>query len=251
LRELRKNKLFILVLLIIMICFALSYAQPIPKLTISVDSAKNPRDIASTLEILFILTIITLAPSILIMVTSFTRIVVVLSLLRGALGTQQIPPSPVIIGFSLFLTFFVMAPTFDKVYNEAYQPYVRGEISFSDAYNKAISHIRSFMFNQVRERELATFLNIAGIKPKNKDDVPTHVLIPAFIASELQTAFEIGFLLYIPFLIIDMVVSSVLLSLGMIMLPPILISLPFKLLLFVMVDGWSLITSSLVRSFRL
>lgn len=244
-------RLLILYFVIYFVLEADLYAQVVPKLTVSIDTAKNPRDVASTLEILFILTVLTLAPSILIMVTSFTRIVVVLSLLRGALGTQQIPPSPVIVGFSLFLTFFVMAPTFNKVYNDAYQPYVKGELSFSDAYNRALGHVREFMFNQVRERELQTFLSIANITPKNRDDVPTHVLIPAFIASELQTAFEIGFLLYIPFLIIDMVVSSVLLSLGMIMLPPVLISLPFKLLLFVMVDGWSLITSSLVRSFRI
>lgn len=244
---------FLVTIVVILFFSGVVYAQniPVPKVSVSIDTARSPRDVVVTLEILFILTVLTLAPSILVMMTSFTRVVVVLSLLRGALGTQQIPPTPVIVGFSLFLTFFVMYPTWERVYKEAYLPYTTGGMTFSEAYDKALYHVREFMFAQVRERSLATFLDIAGVKPQDKSEVPTHVLVPAFIASELQTAFEIGFLLYIPFIIIDMVISSILISLGMIMLPPVLISLPFKLLLFVMVDGWSLITMSLVRSFRI
>ena len=229
----------------------LSAQIPVPKLTIGVSAAKSPRDVAVTLEIIFLLTVLTLAPAILVMITSFTRIVVVLSLLRSALGTQQMPPNQVIIGLALFLTFFVMAPTWNEVYNNSISPYIRGKLSFEEAYKEALIPIRDFMFSQVRERDLSLFLSLAKVKPKNKQDVPTHVLVPAFITSELQTAFEIGFIIFIPFLIIDLVISSILLSMGMIMLPPVMISLPFKLLLFVLVNGWDLVVGSLIRSFRL
>ncbi len=224
---------------------------PIPKLTIGVGASKSPRDVAVTLEIILLITIISLAPSILVMVTSFTRIIVVLSLLRSALGTQQMPPNQVLIGLALFLTVFVMSPTWNKVYYNAVSPYLEGKITFKEAYDRALKPVRDFMFNQVRERNLALFCNLAKIRPRNRADVPTHVLIPAFITSELQTAFEIGFMIFIPFLIIDMVVSSILLAMGMIMLPPVMISLPFKLILFVLVDGWDLVIASLVRSFRI
>ncbi len=223
---------------------------PVPKLTIGVDTAKSPRDVAVTLEIILLITVIALAPSILVMLTSFTRIIVVLSLLRSALGTQQMPPNQVLIGLALFLTVFVMAPTWEGIYNDALSPYMEGKISFEEAYGRTVNRLRDFMFRQVRERDLGVFCRIAGVKPRNREDVPTHVLIPAFITSELQTAFEIGFVIYIPFLIIDIVISSILLSMGMIMLPPVLISLPFKLLLFVLVNGWDLVVVSLVRSFR-
>ncbi len=245
----RINFFIVIFLLISFVSFAAEI--PIPKVTIGVEAAKNTRDVAVTLEIIFLLTILTLAPAILVMITSFTRIVVVLSLLRSALGTQQMPPNQVIIGLALFLTFFVMAPTWNKVYQEAVYPYMRGEMGFEEAYNAALNPIRDFMFSQVRERDLSLFLSLAKIKPKNKKDVPTHVLVPAFITSELQTAFEIGFIIFIPFLIIDLVISSILLSMGMIMLPPVMISLPFKLLLFVLVNGWDLVVGSLIRSFRI
>jgi len=238
-------------LLLLVVCKASAAAQvPVPKLTIGVDTAKSPRDVAVTLEIIFLITLIALAPSLLVMITSFTRIVVVLSLLRSALGTQQMPPNQVLVSLALFLTFFVMAPTWQRIYSDSVSPYLDGKLSFTQAYDKALGHVRDFMFRQVRERDLGVFCRLAGIKPRNREDVPTHVLIPAFITSELQTAFEIGFVIYIPFLIIDIVISSILLSMGMIMLPPVLISLPFKLLLFVLVNGWDLVVVSLVRSFR-
>jgi len=224
---------------------------PVPKITVGVATAKGPRDVAVTLEIILLITIISLAPSLLVMITSFTRIVVVLSLLRSALGTQQMPPNQVLVGLALFLTFFVMSPTWSRVYNDAVVPYMDNKIGFEEAYKRALNPVRAFMFNQVRERNLGLFCRLAGIKPKNRGDVPTYVLIPAFITSELQTAFEIGFMIFLPFLVIDLVISSILLSMGMIMLPPVMISLPFKLLLFVLVDGWDLVVASLVRSFRL
>ncbi len=247
------KRIFSLVVVFLCVLSAGAFAAkvPVPKITFGVEGAKGPKDVAVTLEIILLITIIALAPSILIMVTSFTRIVVVLSLLRSALGTQQMPPNQVLIALSLFLTFFVMAPTWNRVYNDAIAPYMEEKISFEDAYTKALHPIREFMFSQVRERDLSVFCRMAKVRPKNREDVPTYVLIPAFITSELQTAFEIGFMIYIPFLIIDIVISSILLSMGMIMLPPVLISLPFKLLLFVLVNGWDLVVVSLLRSFRL
>ncbi len=238
-------------LLLLFSCASYAAQIPVPKLTVGIEAAKGPKDVAVTLEIIFLLTILTLAPAILVMVTSFTRIVVVLSLLRSALGTQQMPPNQVIIGLALFLTFFVMAPTWNKVYQQAVSPYMEGRVGFEDAYNAALKPIREFMFSQVREKDLSLFLSLAKVKPKTRGDVPTYVLIPAFITSELQTAFEIGFVIFIPFLIIDLVISSILLSMGMIMLPPVMISLPFKLLLFVLVNGWDLVIGSLIRSFRI
>jgi len=203
------------------------------------------------LQILIGLTVLTLAPALLILVTSFTRIVIVLSFVRTAVGVPQTPPSQVIVGLSLFLTLFVMAPTWTKVNKQALQPYLQGEISQQEAYQKGIAPVRDFMFRQTRERDIALFVKLSKMKrPRTPDDVPTYVLIPAFVISELKTAFQMGFLIFIPFLIIDMVVSSTLMSMGMMMLPPSLISLPFKLLLFVMVDGWHLITRSLILSFR-
>ncbi len=205
----------------------------------------------TAVQLLLLLTVLSLAPAILVLMTSFTRIVVVLSFVRNALGTQQLPPTQVIIGLSLFLTFFVMMPTFSEVNANALQPYMKNEITKEQALGKAEQPLRTFMFKQTREKDLALFVNLSKIvKPKTYSDIPTYVLIPAFVISELKTAFQMGFAIFIPFVIIDMIVSSTLMSMGMMMLPPMMISLPFKILLFVLVDGWSLVVQSLVASFK-
>lgn len=223
----------------------------LPKLSVGLDTAKSPQDVSSSLQIVFILTILSLAPALLVMVTSFTRIIIVLSFTRSAIGTQQVPPNSVLIGLALFLTFFTMWPVWSQVNNDSLQPYLRHEITFDQAADKGIQPVRNFMFDQVREKDLALFVNLAHIdRPKTEKDVPTYVLIPAFLISELKTAFSIGFLIFIPFLVIDMVISVTLMSMGMMMLPPILISLPFKILLFVLVDGWHLIVRALAMSFH-
>ena len=235
------------------ICTTLAYAQPIPVPTVQfgVGDAKNPEDVSVALQIILLLTLLTLAPSILIMMTSFTRIIIVLSLTRSALGTQQMPPNQVLIGLALFLTFFVMSPVIKDINDQALKPYLDKKITFQEGLKKAEAPLREFLFNQTRKKDLALFVNIAKLeRPVSKKDVPTWVLIPAFIISELKTAFQMGFVIYIPFLIIDMVVSSTLMSMGMLMLPPIIISLPFKILLFILVDGWYLITRSMVLSFN-
>ena len=184
------------------------------------------------------------------MVTSFTRTVIVLSLVRNAIGVPQLPPNQVLIGLSLFLSFFVMAPTWNRINQDALQPYLAGDMTQSAAVDKAIVPVREFMLKQTREKDLSLFVAMSKIeRPRTADDIPTYVLIPSFVISELKTAFQMGFLVFVPFLIIDIVVSSVLMSMGMMMLPPVMISLPFKLLLFVMVDGWHLIVKSLVESF--
>lgn len=219
------------------------------KLTIGI-SAGDGSDLASVLQILLVLTVIALAPSILIMLTSFTRIVIVMHFTRTALGTQSAPPNQVLIGLSLFLTFFIMAPTFSQVYNDAIKPLSNNEISAEEAYEIGEAPIREFMFEQTNTKDIKMFLEIAGIQEvSDYDDIPTYVLIPSFIVSELRTSFIIGFLIYIPFIIIDMVVSSALMSMGMMMLPPTTISMPFKILLFVMADGWNLIIGNLVKTF--
>ena len=222
----------------------------IPKINITLDKSQKPKDVSTALQILFLLTILSLAPAILIMVTSFTRIVVVLSFFRQALGTHQLPANQVIIGLSLFLTFFIMSPIINQINTEALKPYLSKKITQAEAWQKSIQPIREFMFHQTREKDLALFVNIAKMaRPKKSTDIPTSVLIPSFVISELKTAFQIGFLIYLPFLVVDMVVSSVLLSMGMMMLPPIMISLPFKLIFFVLIDGWNLMVGSLVKSF--
>lgn len=250
------NKFRVIFVSILLVLLAVGFskiavAAPFPNVNIGVSETDNPKEIAVSLQILFLLTILSLAPALLIMLTSFTRIVIVLSFIRNALGTQQIPPTPVLIGLALFLTFFVMAPVFDKVNNEALQPYMSGEINQTVAFSKAEAPIRDFMLRQTGENDLALFVHLSKIeRPRNTDDLPTYVVIPSFIISELKKAFLIGFLIYIPFLIIDMVVASTLMSMGMLMLPPILVSLPIKLLLFVLVDGWHLISRALVLGFR-
>ncbi len=225
-------------------------AMTFPNINIGLGTANTPQDFTNGLQILIWLTILTLAPSILIMTTSFVRLVVVLSLTRQALGAGTLPPNQVITSLALILTFFIMAPTFNEINETALQPYMKNQITQQVALDKGVIPVRNFMFKQTHEKELALFVRMAKIeKPKNKDDVPTYVLLPAFILSELKTAFTIGFVVYLPFLVIDIVVSSVLVSMGMMFLPPTMIALPFKLIMFVMVDGWYLVVKSLVESF--
>jgi flagellar biosynthetic protein FliP len=222
----------------------------IPRIAIELGRAETPQQVSTTLQLLFLLTILSLAPAILVMVTSFTRIIVVLGLLRQALGTQQMPPNQVLVGLALFLTFFVMAPTYNEVNQRALQPYLQKTLSHEQAFEQGVVPVREFMLKQTREKDLGLFVHLSKIPaPRGPDDVPTHVLIPAFMISELKTAFQIGFVIFIPFLIIDMVIASALMSMGMLMLPPIFISLPFKIILFVLADGWFLVVGSLVRSF--
>ena len=226
-------------------------AQALPKISLQVGKTDEGGGAALTLQIIFLLTILALAPSILIMLTSFTRIVVVLSFLRHAIGTQQMPPNQLLIGLSLFLTFFVMAPVWKEVNEEALQPFLKDEMHYTMAIKKGMEPIRVFMLKQTREKDLALFVRLAKApQPQTHKDLSNIILIPAFVISELRTAFQISFVLFIPFLIIDMVIASTLLSMGMMMLPPIMVSLPFKILLFVLVDGWNLIVRSLVLSFR-
>jgi len=216
-------------------------------------SAGDGTDLASVLKMLLVLTVISLAPSILIMLTSFTRIVIVLHFTRAAIGTQTVPPNQIIIGLSLFLTIFVMSPTFTEVYQSAIVPLSNNEISAEEAYNTGVQPLRKFMLKQVSNKDLDTFLKIAGFEEgsvASEDDIPLQVLIPSFIISELRIAFIIGFLIYLPFIVIDMVVSSTLMSMGMMMLPPTTISTPFKILLFVMADGWNLIIGNLMTTFK-
>ena len=217
--------------------------------TITVDMGDEGGFSARIVQLVLLLTVLSLAPSILIMMTSFVRIVVVLSLLRTAIGIQQSPPNPVIIALALFLTLFVMAPTFSSAYTAGVAPFMAEEITAEEAFPKAMAPMKDFMLGQTREKDLELFFNMAGAEPETPEATPLHVLIPAFMISELRRAFEIGFLVFIPFLIIDMVISSILMAMGMLMLPPIVISLPFKLVFFVLIDGWRLIAGSLVESF--
>ncbi len=237
-------------IILLLSCFTSTQAQTIPKVSLQIGDTNSSGNLSSTMQILLLFTILALAPSIIIMVTSFIRIIVVFSFLRHALGTQQMPPNQVMAGLALILTFFIMAPIFTRINTEAVQPYLAGEINQKQAYDLGVTPLREFMFRQVREKDLELFVNLSKIeKPKTQKDIPTYVLIPGFIISELRIAFQIGFTLFIPFLIIDMVVASVLMSMGMLMLPPIMVSMPFKILLFVLVDGWYLIIKSLVISF--
>ena len=222
----------------------------LPTVSFGLENSDSPDKVATGLVIVALLTILSIAPSILLMMTSFTRIIVVFGFLRQAVGTQQAPPNQILIGLALFLTFFIMAPVWRQADKTAIEPYLNEEISFKEAMERVQVPVREFMFRQTREADLALFAGMARIEnPEDRDAIPTMVLIPSFMISELKTAFQIGFILFIPFLIIDMVVSSVLLSMGMMMLPPVMISLPFKLLLFVLVDGWNILTGSIVKSF--
>lgn len=250
---LTKKSLVLLLVLIFLALPSVAFAEEtlLPSLNISIGEAEGPQEVASTLTLILLLTILSLVPSILILATAFTRIVIVLSLLRNAMGLQQIPPNQVIIGLALFLTIFVMAPVFVEVNNTAIQPYINEEIGFQEATQNALKPIREYMRNQTRKSDLDLFMQMHGVaNVPTVEDVPDYVLMPAYLISELKTAFQMGFVLFIPFLVIDMVVASILMSMGMMMLPPVMISLPFKILLFVMVDGWNIITRSLVLSFR-
>jgi flagellar biosynthetic protein FliP len=224
---------------------------PIPRINVGITPATKPSDVAFSLQILMLLTVLTLAPALIVLTTAFTRIVVVLSFVRTALGTQSNPPNQVLLGLAMFLTFFVMSPVIEDVNKNALQPYLAQKISQSVALERAQKPLRAFMFKQTREKDIAVFYSMTKEpRPAKQDDVPTYLLIPAFTISELKTAFEIGFAIYIPFIIIDMVVASVLLSMGMMMIPPVLISLPFKILIFLLVDGWNLTVSALFASFN-
>jgi flagellar biosynthetic protein FliP len=221
-----------------------------PGVTLSVGPEGDPEEVSTGVQLLVLLTVLSLAPAILILATSFTRIVIVLSMVRSAIGTPTIPPNQVVIGLSLLLTFFVMNPVYQEVNAQAIQPYLEGEIQQEEAVDQAVGPVRNFMFSQVREKDLELFVSLNGQdRPETLDDIPTVVLLPAFVISELRAAFIMGFAIYVPFLVIDMIISSILLAMGMMMLPPSLVSLPFKILLFVMVDGWYLITRSLSTSF--
>ncbi len=248
-----KNKLLILLMALAAAAAfpALAAADPLPAVDLTIQPTDQPEQVVDTVKLLLMLSVLSLVPAFIMMLTSFTRIVVVLSFLRQGLGTQQTPPNQVLIGLALFLTVFIMAPVYNEINSEAIQPFLNNQINQQAAFERASEPLKEFMSKQTREKDLALFISLAEMdKPKNLDEVPLTVLVPAFIISELKTAFLIGFLIFVPFLVIDMVVASTLMSMGMFMLPPIMISLPFKVLLFVMVDGWYLVVKSLVESFR-
>jgi flagellar biosynthesis protein FliP len=240
---------FLASMLVLAGCASVSDLQA-PGVTLTVEPAGQPKAVSTGVQLLVLLTVLSIAPSILVLATSFTRIVIVLSMLRTAIGTPNSPPTQVLVGLSLLLTFFVMAPVFNDINTNALQPYVNNQIDQATAFERAMDPIRNFMFKQTRDKDLELFLNFNHQeRPQTLADIPTIVLLPAFVISELRMAFLMGFMIYVPFLIIDLVVSSVLLSMGMMMLPPSLVSLPFKLLLFIMVDGWYLIARSLMLSY--
>jgi flagellar biosynthetic protein FliP len=222
----------------------------LPTINLGFKSTDNPNEVVNAIKLVIIMTVLTLAPAILIMMTGFTRIIIVLSFLRQAMGIQQMPPNQLLVGLSLFLTFFIMGPAFTEMNQKGIQPYLAGTISQEAALENSLAPLRRFMFSQTRDSDLALFVKLSkSEKPKTRADVSTLVLIPAFIVSELKTSFEIGFIIFLPFLVIDIVASSVLMAMGMMMLPPIVISLPFKIMLFVLVDGWGLLIGSMVKSF--
>ncbi len=226
-------------------------APIIPNVNVEVGTAENPEQVASTLQVIAVLTLATLAPGILMMTTSFVRIVVIIGFLRNALATQNVPPNQVIVSLALFMTFYIMAPYWSQANDNGLQPYLAGQITQEEAITNVLEPIREFMFRQTRESDLALFVNLSDAeRPESQEDVSTFVLMPAFIISELKTAFQIGFMLYVPFIVIDMIVATTLMSMGMMMLPPVMISLPFKILLFVMIDGWHLLVRSIIVSFR-
>lgn len=240
-----------IVVLAVVLLAPAAQAQPVlPSITVDFGEPDGVEAWSTGLQILLLLTVLSLAPAILVMMTSFTRIVVVLGFARHALSTQQMPPNQVLVALALFLTFFIMAPVWQQVYDEAWVPFQAGEITQEVALSRAAEPIREFMFAHTRERDLSLFLDYAGIPdPEGPEAVPTYLLIPAFAISELKTAFQIGFVIFIPFIVIDMIVASTLMSMGMLMVPPMMISLPFKVLLFVLADGWHLIVESLLASF--
>ncbi len=236
---------------LLLFCSDVSYAAPVPKISLGISQSNNPQDLATSLQIMLLLTILSLAPAILMLLTSFTRIIIVLSFLRQALGTPTIPPNQVLLGFALFLTFITMSPVVTRIYQNAYKPFMEKRISQSVAAKNAIEPVREFMFRQTREKDIKLFMEASKLpKPRVRNDIPTMILIPSFAMSELKTGFEMGFALFLAFIIIDMVVASILMSLGMMMIPPMMVSLPIKILVFVMADGWYLVAQSLIQSIR-
>ena len=228
---------------------SLGAAAALPAISIQLGDAGGAGP-SVAMQIVLLLTVLSLAPALFVMVTSFTRIVIVLAFLRQALGTQQVPPNQVLVGLAMFLTFFIMSPVWDRIHIDALQPYFDQKITQEDALTRAAKPLRQFMLKQVREKDLALFVHIAKLEaPKSPDDIPIHIVIPAFIVGELRTAFQIGFVIALPFMIVDMVVASVLMSMGMMLLPPVLVSIPLKLVLFVLADGWLLVVGSMVGSF--
>ncbi len=250
----RTKKLFLFLLIVLILSALLPAAaqaqSALPKITIGVDKASKPAELVPTIQILILITVLSLAPSIIIMMTSFTRIIVVFHFLRQSLATQTVPSNQILVGLALFLTYFIMQPVIKEVNSKAVQPYLNEQITQQEALDRAAVPIKAFMLKQTSRKDLKLFIDLrGGEKPKSPADLSLSTLIPAFIISELKTAFQIGFLLYLPMLMIDLVVGSVLLSMGMMMLPPVMIAMPFKLLLFVLVDGWYLIVESLVKGF--
>jgi len=240
-------------LLVFLLHPTLSFAAKfdLPAVNLNLDDAQGPQQVSGLLHIIFLLTVLSLAPAMLILMTSFTRFAIVFSFLRYALGTQQSPPNQVIIGLALFLTFFIMQPVWQKINQEAIIPYEQHKISGEEFLNRGIAPLKEFMLKHTNKPDLALFVSMSQKeKPQNAESLSISTVIPAFVISELKTAFQIGFMLYIPFIILDMVVASILLSMGMMMLPPVMISLPFKLMLFILVDGWNLLIGSLVKSFQ-
>lgn len=247
----KKLLLGLLVLPLILLFGHQAFAQvTLPTVNLGFKTADNPNEVVNAVKLILIMTVLTLAPAILIMMTGFTRILIVLSFLRQAMGVQQMPPNQMLVGLALFLTFFVMQPFFNDMNKNGIQPYLAGKISQDQALDATLAPLRKFMFNQTRDSDLALFIKLSKVdKPKTRADVSTMVLVPAFIVSELKTAFQIGFIIFLPFLVIDIVAASVLMAMGMMMLPPVVISLPFKIMLFVLVDGWGLLIGSMVKSF--
>ena len=245
------TRLFFICAAIMLLMNCAEAAPIIPSVNVEVGTADNPDQVASTLQIIAVLTLATIAPGILMMTTSFVRIVVIIGFLRNALATQNVPPNQVIVSLAMFLTFYIMAPYWSQANDNGLQPYLAGQISQEEAITNVLEPMREFMFRQTRESDLALFVNLSEAeRPETQEDVSTFTLIPAFIISELKTAFQIGFMLYVPFIVIDMIVATTLMSMGMMMLPPVMISLPFKILLFVMIDGWHLLIQSIIVSFR-
>jgi len=245
-------KRFIIFLGLFFFCTAGAWAEPNITLVTSSPAEGGGQEYSVTLKILLFMTALTFLPAIVMMMTSFTRIVIVLSILKQALGTQQVPSSQIIIGLSLFLSLFIMMPVLERTYSDAVEPYLNEQISGDVALAKAQAPIRKFMMEQTRESDLALFSGFANTEQYEKpDDIPMSILVPSFVTSELKTAFQIGFLIFVPFVVIDLVVASILMSMGMMMLSPMLVSMPFKLMLFVLVDGWSLIMTTLVASFAI
>jgi flagellar biosynthesis protein FliP len=250
LKNIFQNRSVLIIVALIFFAEFLWAQVTLPTVNLGFKQVQNPTEVVNTIKLVIMMTVLTLAPAILIMMTGFTRILIVLSFLRQALGVQQLPPNQLLVGLSLFLTFFIMNPAFKEINEKAIKPYVDGTISQDLAIENALSPLRRFMFAQTRDQDLSLFVKLAQIsQPKTRADVPTLVLVPAFIVSELKTSFMIGFIIFLPFLMIDILAASVLMAMGMMMVPPAVISLPFKIMLFVLVDGWSLLIGSMVKSF--